>query len=457
MSKLASFFDYVKEAFNGREFKINISMLKSILIVVLAALTIYQTGVLWLVNITNRTFLFNYFPFLHQEAIPEGADRLVTPWRIIMADYDGSFKVKYNDLAEARRYGDKVISHLFQGGAFVSSRPLDHELDVFLSFYHYQTNPIYIYEYAFPMDAEWFTQGFGQRGNILTARGMGRFRQVVIVPPSYGKADARVFFLCEDAYVHEFTVTPQTSDGFYTQVPEDFAGFNYIWDNGQFIRHGDFFFYGVRVTNPYADAHGSFLMDFIENQVASFFNNPAAIETFEDGNVWIFRGVTTVVRYYATHVLEYISYRAIDRNVPSSFINDFAAAVRFLDRDHLVINDTYLAGFREDRGRNIFYFNYVINNTPLIMPQNWPLGSYLEHPIVITVDHGTVVNYRKLAFNFETNEELWGIASANFNNAADFDDVRLGFRIGGRDIELLHWFANSRSFPVPHNINIMRE
>jgi len=428
-----------------------VSQIKSVLIILLAALTVYQTGVLWFVNLTNQSFLFNMLPFLNQELISEGANRLVEPRRIILAHPDGLFSVQYNDMDGAREYGDKVISHLFQGGTFVNSWPFDYDLDVFLEYHRHAPNPIYIYEYAFPMEAEWFTQGFGQRGNFLTSRIESAFRRVIIVPPRYGEPNANVFFLCEEGYIHEFIIKPPNPEDFDTDVPGDFLGFYYIWAGSQFIRQGEFFFNGIQVTNPYADPHGGFTLHFVQDQVSHFFSNPASIRQLSDRNVWIYRDASAVVRYYDANVLEFINYRAIDRNAPTSFVNDFAAAIQFIDRDPRVINDIYLADFREDGSRNIFYFNYVINNTPLVMPNNWPWDGYLTHPVMVVVDHGTVVNYRKLALNFIINEDVWGIANADFDSPG-FLDASLGFRIGSRDIEVLHWFVDGRSFPVPHTI-----
>jgi len=428
-----------------------ISQIKNVLIILLAILAVYQTGVLWLANLTNQSFLFHMLPFLNQELIAEEANRLVVPRRIILAHPDGRFSVQYSDMEGAREYSDKVISHLFHEGSFVNSRPLEYDLDVFLSFYQHTTNPVYIYEYAFPMKAEWFTQGFGQRSNFLTSRIESDFRRIIIVPPRYGKLDANVFFLCEENYIHEFTVRPPNPGDFDTDIPSDFLGFYYIWAGGQFIRYGEFFFNGIQVANPYADTHGGFTLHFVQEQISHLFSNPASISQLTDRNVWIYRDASAVVRYYDANVLEFINYRAIDRNVPTSFVNDFATAIRFLNRDPNVINDTYLADFREEGSRNIFYFNYVVNNTPLIMPQNWPWAGHLPHPIMVVVDHGTVVNYRKLALNFIINEYVWGIANADFDGS-NFENVNLGFRIGNRDIEVLHWFADGRSFPVPHTI-----
>ena len=372
--------------------KIRISKVKSILIVLLASLAVYQTGILWFVNITSHNFLANYFPFLHQEAIPEGADRLVVPRRIIISAPENggnlTFAARYTITSDIRRYGDIVLSHLLQSGTFVSVTEPDAE-----TLHYILSGPGYIYEYAFPMDPEWFTRGFGQRSNILTARGSGMepFRQVIIRPAAIvNGTNAHIFFISENGLVYEFTV-PDPSDHIMPTVVE---GPFYRLENGRFYRYNSPF-YGINLTNPYADAVGVSL-SHIKDQVSMFFSNPTAVRPIVGNDVWVFMDINTVVRYYVTHVLEYISYRAIDRSAPSSFINDFAVALQFTDRDHLVVNDFYLANFREENGQHIFYFNYIVDETPLPLP---------SHPIVVTVDHGTVVRYRKLAFNFHTDSQ----------------------------------------------------
>jgi len=361
---------------------------KSILIALLAALTLYQTGVLWFVNITNRDFLLNYFPFMHQEAIPEGFESLVVPWRILRVHGDGRISARYNELANPanERYTDVVLSHLLQSGSFVGLHS-DAQIPYFLS------KPAYIYEYAFPMQAEWFSMGFGQRSNLL--QNVPPFRKLIIQPTATYEAVA-VFFICENGSAYEFTVVPPGRDRF-----DDFeTGSNYIFADGQFIR--DSHFYALESLNPYADPHGTLSLDFVLRRVSGFFNSPAAIRPIGGTDVWIYMDVNTMVRYYDNHILEYISYRAIDRGVVSSFLNDYVAAVQFIERDQLVVNEFYLSGFREEDGQRIFYFNYVVGDMPLVIPRSAPL----EYPIEVRVDHGVVVLYRKLALNFRVNEEV---------------------------------------------------
>ena len=412
-----------------------ISRVKSILIVLLASLTVYQTGVLWFVNITGGNFLMNYIPFMHQEVIPEGVSRLVKPKRIITVHVDGSFSVRYSGLEElaAKRYGDMILSQLLQSGNFIEAVSLNldasnlgasnlgaSDLDALdlsdgnEAFSYFLSGPAYIFEYAFPMEPEWFAAGYAERGSVLSARVNTPFRQVIIRPndwaPIGGQIYPIVYFIGENGYAYGFYTSLAYDEYFQESFFNDAivgasdTGPSYIFQPDaefsgafSFARDPDSIFFGVSVTNPYADAHGGFSLNFIQDQVAVFFSNAGAIRPIVGSDVWVYRDVNTVVRYYDTHVLEYISYRAIDRSGTPSFVVDFAAAVQFIERDHLVINEFYLADFRENNGQHVFYFGYVLGDASLNLP---------NFPIVVTVDHGTVVRYTKTAFNFHTDEHV---------------------------------------------------
>lgn len=358
-----------------------ISRIKTILIILLAALTVYQTGILWFVNITNRNFLLNYFPFLQQLAIPEGADRLVVPWRLVTVHGDGTVSAQYNRLADAEswQYSQDVLLKLIQDGRFVAMHSAD-----FSDMLSYLRWPAYVIEYAFPMGAEWFTYGFGERGNTLTRPGLSFFQQIFIIP-QYDSDQARIFFLCENGYAYEFSVSDLSAH----YITPDATGPFYRASDTGFVRQSPRI--SVTSVNPYVGPAG-LMITFVQDQLAGFFSNPAAIRPMVTDYVWVYRDANTVVRYYVTNIIEFISYHTIDRSVPSSFLSDFAAAAQFIERDHLVANEFYLAGFWEDGGSHVFYFNYVVGDMPLSLP-----GGY---PITITVDHGTVVRYRKLAYNF---------------------------------------------------------
>jgi len=435
---------------------------KGILIILLALLTIYQTGVLWFGNIANRNFLQNHFPFLQQPTIPEELGLLVTPYRIVTGHGDNNFSIQYNGLrdAESKRYGDTVLLHLLQNGTFISTRQAD--------FTEMLREPAYIFEYAFPMEAEWFTLGFGLREGNLVTRSAGTFRQIIIRPPSFsgagGETEVSVFFISENGYAIEFAVPPPSQDEpdfFVHHIPSAPAEGNRFVSAalsginappGQFVSRGTFMFYGIRRSLPYAGVYNDFMIAPLQNQLRTFFNNQLPSFEEPDADVWVFRDMQhTVVRYHTTHLLEYRNFHAINRSAPVRFVDNYAAAIQFLERDDMIINEFFLADFHEDeRNRHTFYFNYVVANMPLIMCGEFPESSGLRHPLEITVDHGTVVSFRKLAYNFhvDENEIFRGEMDAIVQHAR-LGNVSLGYRISKSEIFMPYWCLESEQVRVP--------
>ena len=515
---------------------------KGILIILLALLSIYQTGVLWFGNIANRNFLQNHFPFLQQPTIPEELGLLITPYRIVTGHGNNNFSIQYNGLweAESKRYGDMVLLNLLQNGIFVSIKPAD--------FVELLQEPAYIFEYAFPMEAEWFTLGFGLRDSNLMSRNVGAFRQIIIRPPTFCRVtiheagigieteikteiktgirtgaeieteveaemragivtiveseleltrtepedrmhifgvegnsiesngveseeqsnsqNVSVFFISDSGYAIEFTVPPPNSDepDFFAHciptaptkgnrfVSTALSGINA--PPSLFVGYGSFQFNGVRHSLPYAGVYNEFMIASLRNQLRTFFNNQIPSHEEPDADVWVFRDMQhTVVRYHNTHLLEYRNFHAINRSAPVRFVDNFAAAIQFLERDDLIINEFYLASFREDErseSRHVFYFNYVIADMPLVMCGEWPENSGLIYPIEVTVDHGTVVSFKKLAFNFHIEENVTFIGEMDeILQQMVFENIRMGYLLASNEIFVLYWCLDSTLVRVP--------
>jgi len=199
--------------------------------------------VLWFVNITNRNFFMGLFPFLQQAELPDGFENLVTPWRVLRIQEDGEITAQYNKLANEDLGGNRILQQLFSHGSFVSASPLDEGMLLYLL-----SRPAYVYEYAFPMEPEWFMLGFGQiygqRASVMGGRGMAPFRRVFIRP-------GLVFFLCDNGYVYEFAINEEVEEAEealdeirvaeITITTENLP--RYTFANGQFVRHGEFFFH----------------------------------------------------------------------------------------------------------------------------------------------------------------------------------------------------------------------
>ena len=383
---------------------------KSLAILGLAALSVFLTVQLWLVNIPNRSF-FPYLTARLAPAAPERAADLVRPFRIISGTGDGYFDIMYSNIAGSNFwvYGESAITAILQSGIFVDRTETDMP--------YILENPVLIYEYAFNMNPATFTQAFDQRTGLLTDAGIPCFRAVAVLPPQNADDSLGVFFIRDD-YTWQFTLAPtgrrfnnvfqgieipSSSNPYRRFVPtESPLGFVPHF-------HENFSYHPLIVTNPYENHSGLLQLAFIRSQVEHFFANPATINHEAVNVIYTFRNLNTVVRYLPWDVLEYTSFRTIGRDAPD-FIADFSAAIAFIDNDPNVTNEFFLAGY-DARGReNVFWFDYAVNDFPLVLTQYWHSGpdctNPLSHFIEVVVENGRVIRYRKIPFTFEADTSV---------------------------------------------------
>jgi len=382
--------------------------LKSFLILIFAALAIFQVGQLWFVNLSNR----NFFLFLSDRwrpSVAEGYQTFVRPMRVIYGDGTGRFHINYSGLMDAqpRDYFDIVLTEVFSSGTFVGARQTDYA--------QLLSRPILMFQYAFDMPANIFPIGFNQRtGDFLTSRGIEAFDSVAIWLPHGGSQGLSIFFM-NDGFTWEFSVESVAAEGFPVSPVSTIAlyfvsaaleGYEEL-PPGAFIPrsgdHGQFAYYPVVVTNPYHSNVGSSLSS-IRHRVSPFFDNPATINQRVAGDgVWTFSNIHTTVRYFDTDVLEYASFRPRRRNVTSSLMGNFSAALDFIEKDNYVVNEIFLKGYEPRGAGHVFWFGYIVNYFPILMPDGWQVSSpedILPAPIEVVVEEGRVVLYRRLAHNF---------------------------------------------------------
>ncbi|MCL1862499.1 MAG: hypothetical protein FWF78_02915 [Defluviitaleaceae bacterium] len=399
-----------------------IPLIKSTLILALAALAVFQVYRLWLVDLTNRNFGL-YLQARFPPAAPDGQGAFARPYRVISGAGDGAFLVIYSGIEESEEwaFGERALDAVLHRGVFrqVSELPLN--------------EPVLIFEYAFDMCTEKFAQALGRRSDLLTDVGLDKFTGVAVVPPEVDGFALRVFFIGEEIW--EFM---HVGDGFGFDIETVDAQRKHFVNRGYgFVPHtplSGLSYTAVVVQNPLQNPHGIFTLSHMRSEVAHFFDNPATIipgVTLD--NLYTFSNRNTMIRYLENSVLEYISYRAVGR-ASDNFFADFSAALAFITNDTGVINEIFLRQ-HEPLGRaHIFWFDYVIDNRPLVLAEEWRTGPRCNDPlysaIEVTVEHGRVVRYRRLAYNFVSDGLVW-MDAAEFERDGYFT---LGFPLGSGPI-----------------------
>ncbi|MCL1884866.1 MAG: hypothetical protein FWF81_14065 [Defluviitaleaceae bacterium] len=387
-----------------------IPTIKSIVILALAALAIFQVSRLWLVNITNRNF-FLYLQARFPPAAPDGQSAFAQPFRIFTSAGDGLFEVRYSGIFDSDEwaFGEQALRAVLQNGVHESQS---------LTLSEVFSRPVFVYEYAFEMCVETFSRALGQRnGSFLADAGITEFTRVAVQPIFEDESALHVFFINEDDVwgislqagarrnpAENFTaiiepVNPENlhftvgAEGFIPQIP--IGGFEYNI---------------VSAENPFRDPHGILRRTHIQSLIEPFFDNPVTIFPGGADNIFTFSNRNTMVRYLLeTTVLEYTSYRTVGRTAAENFMADFSAALDFVRNDPLVVNEIFLRNHEPRMGANIFWFDYVIDNKPLVLTGEWLTSEHcmepLLAPIEVIADHGRVVRYRRLGYTFSSDEE----------------------------------------------------
>jgi len=422
---------------------------KSFLILALVALAIYQTGRLWFVHMANRNF-FLYVTARFVPSVPERSREFVRPMRVIRGAGDGQFAIQYDRLMDTsyRVFFDTVMSELLAGGRFVSVADTDYERIL--------SHPVLIFEYAFAMPGDVFPLGFDSRATtFLTTRGLQEFNSVAIWPSVEG-SNVSVFFTSEGR-TWEFVLDGVRENLGPNILPVSASSIHFVsaalegyecLPPGTFVaRSGDigFSYFPVTVSNPYRRL-GMINSSHIRNQVAHFFDNPATINARIAGDgVLTFSNIHTVVRYFATDVLEYANFRPRHQNVVTTFLDDFSAAWAFVAGDPHVAdeNEIFLTGFEARGSGYVFWFGYIVDNFPILMPDNWEVSSpddILPAPIEVLIDRGRVVRYRRLAHNFSIGDShVWlGLDLEGFLESQErpLAGLRLGYLMNSGESRL---------------------
>ena len=418
-----------------------ISGAKTILILVLAVVAVYQVSELWLVALTNRNF-FLYIEARFPAAVPDGQNAWVLPRRIISASGDGRYQVRYSGIENSHewQFARFAISSILARGEHVGI------LDYPVGNVVYSQRPHLIFEYSVPIQIDTFASALGQRRSRATSgQTITVFDSVTLVLPESGQREWITAVFRDGASSWRFVLNLGTNrnptrDFLFTvpSVPED--ALHFVRDAGGFspVFPDEFSFNAVYSFNPFHNAYGLLHLSTIRPRIEHFFDNPATIIPGPSREVYTFSNINVMVRYFQYDVLEYTSFRPLGRMAPANLVSDFSAALDFVVQDPYAVNEIYLSSYEARGGEHIFRFGYVIDNFPMVMQTSWQTEPGCRDPLIapieVTVSHGRVVRYRRIALSFGVSEQ------AAYFDIADAPVQNLGFPISAEPLIYLETF-----------------
>ena len=439
------------------------SLLRSLIVFVLAMSAVFQTGLLWLDENSGHNFfyyLFNSSLSTNDSSLPREAIR---PENITVGTGDDVFNVVYN------------IDTLINAGTPFIVSAVDSSEPQFQEDFYWENclrEKCAIYEFATEIPFREYFAGIGA-GTRNIPNFMESFNFIAILPLENGGNGPAVYFInTNDSSLGKAAVyTSQASsdmsntiDSFLSSrniqfISTNQSGFN-IFSNNMFVPQlpRDFKYTKISKT-PSIDQERMSLMDnqYFESVTEQYFDRYSSKTiSSEPSGICTISDTSTVVKYYPYGVIEYFNYSAQDMaDEVQSLSSAYYVCMEFLEKDTAITTPYYLSGTRVTGDGFVFDFDYYVNNTPVFISGGLIDTAGVEHAIEVVVDSGGVKKYKKYAFNFSLNNSSSGNISVDFLEAINsamavkgageykIDDIKLGYYVSGSDSECgLSWFVD---------------
>ena len=352
-------------------------LFKTIFLLFLVALAIFQTGELWLGRVTDRNF---FTIWASPTTGPNYEGYFFVPTRILTNLGSNRFAPTYGNDIFALTNVEHILTTALQSEPVETMLP---DANIFN-----QRSVIYHYTFNMPTTMLLSYLGIPLQNTILQY--LPTFNEIVFVPEEDNYT--RVYFVGGDVVVQYFAQTSATqylhtkiqntnryrNDEEIHYISTELMGFNL--QQNMFVPRwrGQSLTYYTLATQD------------IDQDLTVFFQNQATIWRGTREGATIYGDFNIIVSYY-NNMLEYTNNR--QGNVATTTTQDFDTAFAFISRDTNITNQVMLSSFSVGYNYTTFYFDYVVNNMPVFLQG----GSWLQ----VTVENGEVTHYTRATFGIE--------------------------------------------------------
>ncbi len=427
-----------------------LSKWKNFIITFLIFLAIYQTTGLWFENFSTHSFFYLIKNKFENANIQK--DTLYLTESILINTGNNKFIRKYNNISNAdyKKIFDEAIYLSIKNGDFSYIEHFDIK--------NVLNKRSIIYTYDFNIKGEEMSKIFNIKANHLSK--IKQFDTIIIVPMIDEKYNIKTIFLSSKTLnAYELKVSKDILSQNIFNIINDFNSleakdFYYIsseesgislFSTNQFLpkaRNETFNVNKIAVDNP-LEQDGGILLSESEKYVDVFFDSPITKSSSFINNTYTYNDENVIVKYYPNGVLEYVKYKS---NIGiGSEDSPYNIALQFLAKDNNIKNEYYLQDYKIEENKVIFYFNYKINNFPIILSEDKKLQTGMDSMIEVTVEDNIVSKYRRIIYDFYV-EDDYDIVEKSFIDAIDNFLVNLGKpNIYIDEMKLVYKFDNAEN------------
>ncbi|WP_250278604.1 hypothetical protein [[Clostridium] colinum] len=386
-----------------------LSRWKNFIIIFLIFLAIYQTTGLWFEEFSTHSFFYLSRNKVINNNIQKDTQYLTES--ILINTGNNKFIRKYNNISNTdyKKIFDEVIYTCIKNGDFyyLNNFSIDEVLN----------NKSVIYTYSFNIKGEDASKIFNINGNHFSK--IKEFDTIIILPIISEKYNIKTIFLSSktsEAYeikinkdnlshnvlnaINEFNNLEPKS--FYYISSEE-SGIS-LFSKNQFLpkaKEDSFNVNNILAINP-LEQDGGILLSESEKYVNIFFDNPITKTSSFINNTYTYNDQNIIVKYYPNGVLEYVKYKS---SLNDNQGNPYKIALQFLGKDTNIKNEYYLKDYKMEENKTTFYFDYKINNFPIMLSNEKKEETGMQSMIEITIEDNIVSKYKRIIYDFVVQED----------------------------------------------------
>ncbi len=390
---------------------------KNFIIAFLMVLAIYQTGELWFGDFSDH----NFFSFISHNENSYAKNVAYTLDRLIINLGDNKVICRASNIydSEYKAQFDKAVSVALTKGTLVENAG-NIEWSSILN------NRAIIYEYSCSFSGRDLSGIFNVKSDncakiksydtiIISPRADNSYMRVIFydsVNESSSYAELKSNSVIGKCYETSSELSAMDNDIYYISSAE--SGFD-IFSSNKFIPQSESEVYSYSAIEPHFTMSD---ISMIEKNANIFFDNTVSKDYTKNNGNYTFRNETTVVRFYSNSVLEYFNYDTKSKE-DHSFSGNYVSAINLIKQDNFVTNEFYLDDYVYNEGQYVFYFNYKINDLPLVPSEEIKNSTGMKSFIEVTVSNGSVDKYKKYACRYTISDRITLNAKVDFIGAID--------------------------------------
>ncbi len=441
--------------------------LTNLAIFVLVAAAVFQTGELWLGNTDSHNFFYSLFPSTVSEINENDKSyEIIEPEKTVVGYGNRKFNMIYSDsgTSSVTALCEDVIEDVLTDGSFESVSQIN--------WADYIEGKTVILKYSFNISALEFLRGYGVN-NTEFLNNVKSVNYIVVAPGSGSSESTSCYFIdtsASEAYL--FTLSGgESTTALYNAIQNmqysGGTGLDYIStvQSGMNIfdsiyvpqwTDSEYSYNAVKVNNSFLAEDGEVDITSLGEYVNIFFDNYiSGKDASKVNDVYTFSNDNVVVKYYSYGVLDYYNYDAGSSDSEQTIASAYTVSQNFINKDSYITNDVYLAGAETRNDGLVFYYDYAINNVPVVLSDEIAQETGMSHAIEIVVSNDGVKRYKRYVADIELDEEntaainvdmisAWDDAIMNYSGTEDVtsvSDMYIGYYLNGEEDIYIKWFT----------------